>query len=172
MKRSRYCPRITIPIGVIALTWIGFLILREQHRPDGLIVGQFAIGDDGRFAIAVTNASHRKITYQVMQPMFNFNGIWSRPVPVSSVFVNGRLIIQSPKVLAGQTADTFRVARPLHIAAGVPIGASAWRVAVVWNYTSASFVQKVHAELMSIIQGRTFTIQPQYYTNYSGAIGL
>jgi len=170
VKRSTHSKCIGIAV-LIATTWIAVLILREQRRPDGLIVGPFLMANNGQFSVTISNASHRKITYQVMQPVFNHNGMWGTPTRVSSVFINGSLIAQSG-VLAGTIVHTSRVDRPMHISGRVPTGASAWRLAVVWSYTFASSMEKAHAKVMSLMQRRAFTIQPQDYTNYSGAIGL
>jgi hypothetical protein len=162
-----------------ALALIAFSVLysalhasRRWNRPIGLaVVGRPAVFAGG-FTFALTNTTDRQIFYRVTRPQFRCYGAWSEFVPPAEWWVGSD---QPPLAIPAQTLPAGGVgtavgAVPKHITA--PLGATAWRVGVVWGYSSQTRWQQLRAKMDAFITGRSSGFERLLFTNFSTEVTL
>jgi len=121
----------------------------------------------------LTNTTARQILYRVSNLQFKCNGVWSEfDLPAEFVWMGaGQPLLPIPhKTLAARSSNTVAIERPMHITA--PVGATAWRIGVVWSYASPTQCEQLRNQVLGFITRRSTLYDRITYTNLSPEVKL
>src|SRR5713101_3050193 len=127
-------------VALLAACSALFLVFlsRLESAPVGLAILGSPTVSATSLALVVTNMSGRDIAYRVLRPQTKCDGVWTEGLSGWACETGHGMPLQklAPLTLTPRQSSTLFVAAPRHITA--PPGTTAWRVAVVWEYSSAS----------------------------------
>lgn len=142
------------------------------NQPVGLVfLGSPAFTPTG-WEIPVSNATRRAISYRVAEPQIKCDGVWKEVIIVYGFanFMTGQSGSFSPKTLAPEQAGSVTGYQPRNISA--PLGATAWRVAAVWHYSSPTKLQEWEGNVLEFVMGRNPYRQLNFHTNFSTEVSM
>jgi hypothetical protein len=127
-------------VALLAAFSVLFLLFlsRLRSEPAGLAFLGSPTSSATSLALVVTNTSGRDIAYTVLRPQAKCDGVWTEGLSGWGFETGYVTPLQklAPPTLAPRQASTLFVPAPRHITAAP--GTTAWRIAVVWGYSSPS----------------------------------
>jgi hypothetical protein len=167
-------------MAVILLTTVGVcagFLWREPGTPVTLGTPQISVSS---YEVAITNVSDRLISYRMLPLQMKCNGVWMesgissdqviykvshRPTPIPVITWN-----ISGGSLAPGRGDTIPGRVPRYISS--PPGATAWRVAVEWSYSTPSKMEQWRTKAIRFLTRRPPTSGSVRHTNFTSELSF
>jgi hypothetical protein len=129
----------------------------------------------GRLVITLTNGTDRPLPYRVSDPLLKLYGAWQNggPAEYISIGSNQPLIPIAPEILPARRGIAVAVNAPRYITA--PLGARAWRVAVILGQLPPTKVQLATEPFLNQVRsilGLTVRVKAASRTEYSPEFAL
>src|SRR5215510_16390026 len=130
------------------------------------------------YEVAITNAGDRWISYRLLPLQMKCNGVWMdsnipsdevisrvshRPAPTPVITWN-----ISGGILGPGGGDTIPGRVPRYISS--PPGATSWRVAVEWSYSTPSRMEQWQSKALQFVTRRPPKSRPVLYTNCTSEV--
>ena len=165
----------------ILLISAAFYLAFTWRAPEALVSLSHPTISGSSYKVSITNTGKREIHYTVSPMQIKCNGVWAehivlsdridhmrpnRPTPISP----GTIWRVPDERLAPGQAAIIDGRLPMHITS--PQGATAWRVAVEWSYSTPSKMQQWQSEAIRFITRRPQAFRPARHTNYTSEISF